>query len=828
MSQPHRIESITLKAVGVFDEFRLDFPPKPESTTPQAELHLLVGGNGCGKSTLLYALAGALYPQNTQPDIGLVKNRFRQADSRVEFSFDGERWHYDTRNAALKMESTVSSGSEGSFGKESTPQESRPNESELGTEEVTVADDLMTQAEQVAENYSLGEQRIPLAKEKFTTALQQARTPKNLLTYAKFLQDNNQFQQAEEFYREGLAIFRRWAQRHPARYHPDVAKTLNNLGNLVKADSQRHAEAEKLYREALDIRRQLAQDNPTVHLHYVANTLNNLGTLVAADPQSHTEAEKLYREALDIRRQLAQENPMVYRPYLAGTLNNLGILVSDDPQRRAETEKLFREALDTSRQLAEDNPTVYSPHVAMALNNMGNLVKADPQRRTEAEKLYREALDIRRQLAQDNPTVYRPYVATTLNNLGNLVSDDPQRRAEAEILYVESLSISRQLAANHPNIYLPTVARTLSNLAELLSADEKRRTETDRLFQELLTIHRQLENVDTLTAHKLDFAQYDPTHPEQVNRFRFTAVAYSGQRGLKSMPLNGIEEVKHNPFEHTLSFNKTVRSDLLPQWLASKRAKVALATMGKDLDYAEQCGRNLKRLADLVREICDWDVEFHLNYKPDLSLVMEVNGEQVDLDGLPDGLKSIISWVTDLSMRLESIPWANPEVDAFSQRIILFLDEIDLHLHPKWQRRVLPAVQKLLPNAQIFASTHSPFVVGSVDNAWIYRLPDPEKGHTKQAGVEPVRSSSGKTFRLLLAELFDIDKEFGEATEHLFKQFYAELENVPHTRDVKKLLEIGVELDKRGAEAGIMVERELRQLSRLMGKEIHRVQTDAE
>jgi predicted ATP-binding protein involved in virulence len=80
--------------------------------------------------------------------------------------------------------------------------------------------------------------------------------------------------------------------------------------------------------------------------------------------------------------------------------------------------------------------------------------------------------------------------------------------------------------------------------------------------------------------------------------------------------------------------------------------------------------------------------------------------------------------VADLSLRLETIPWVNTG-DVFLQPLILLLDEVDIHLHPKWQRLILPAVQKLLPNAQIFASTHSPFVVGSVKDAWIYRLPRP-------------------------------------------------------------------------------------------------------
>ena len=81
---------------------------------------------------------------------------------------------------------------------------------------------------------------------------------------------------------------------------------------------------DSLYNEALTLRRQLAKDNPAVYLLNVATTLNNLGTLVAADSQRRKEAETLYTEALNSYRELAKDNSAVYPPYVAMTLNNLG------------------------------------------------------------------------------------------------------------------------------------------------------------------------------------------------------------------------------------------------------------------------------------------------------------------------------------------------------------------------------------------------------------------------------------------------------------------------------------------------------------------------
>ena len=54
----------------------------------------------------------------------------------------------------------------------------------------------------------------------------------------------------------------------------------------------------------------------------------------------------------------------------------------------------------------------------------------------------------------------------------------------------------------------------------------------------------------------------------------------------------------------------------------------------------------------------------------------------------------------------------NRPSDAFGEgEAIILIDEIDVHLHPKWQRRIVPALELLFPNCQFIATTHSPFVI---------------------------------------------------------------------------------------------------------------------
>src|SRR5690606_12820138 len=55
-------------------------------------------------------------------------------------------------------------------------------------------------------------------------------------------------------------------------------------------------------------------------------------------------------------------------------------------------------------------------------------------------------------------------------------------------------------------------------------------------------------------------------------------------------------------------------------------------------------------------------------------------------------------------------------------------DEIELHLHPSWQRTIVPDLARTFPNCQFFVSTHSPQVLGSVAAESVYLLDQPPDG----------------------------------------------------------------------------------------------------
>ena len=107
---------------------------------------------------------------------------------------------------------------------------------------------------------------------------------------------------------------------------------------------------------------------------------------------------------------------------------------------------------------------------------------------------------------------------------------------------------------------------------------------------------------------------------------------------------------------------------------------------------------------------------------------------------------------------------------------LVLIDEIDLHLHPKWQRQIVPALKKVFPKIQFFATTHSPQVIGECRPEEIVvvtptgqKRPGPSGGYGRDSNwiLECVMDADGRdpAIAARLKALFDDieDERFDEA-----------------------------------------------------------------
>ncbi|MCL2820956.1 MAG: AAA family ATPase [Oscillospiraceae bacterium] len=94
------------------------------------------------------------------------------------------------------------------------------------------------------------------------------------------------------------------------------------------------------------------------------------------------------------------------------------------------------------------------------------------------------------------------------------------------------------------------------------------------------------------------------------------------------------------------------------------------------------------------------------------------NREPFGLHEMADGYAAFLDIYMELLMRFEN---ENSEVDYDTHAIVL-IDEVETHLHVELQKRILPFLTKMFPNVQFITTTHSPFVINSLENAIIFDL----------------------------------------------------------------------------------------------------------
>ncbi len=142
------------------------------------------------------------------------------------------------------------------------------------------------------------------------------------------------------------------------------------------------------------------------------------------------------------------------------------------------------------------------------------------------------------------------------------------------------------------------------------------------------------------------------------------------------------------------------------------------------LDYAASKPSNIqqkfKKKLDQVKEILknilpdveDINITIPSEEKPNPTVEFKTDYGWVSMKNLSMGYKTMIAWIADLARRLFDRYPDSP--DPIAEPAIVLIDEIDLHLHPKWQRDLMNFLSTRFINTQFIVTAHSPLVVQSV------------------------------------------------------------------------------------------------------------------
>jgi len=139
-------------------------------------------------------------------------------------------------------------------------------------------------------------------------------------------------------------------------------------------------------------------------------------------------------------------------------------------------------------------------------------------------------------------------------------------------------------------------------------------------------------------------------------------------------------------------------------------------------EYEKQLGTSLYEILEKIINISIGEGTLSHISRIDLKPIIKVRNTTVSLDKLSSGNLYLIQRFTNLLRQVYSICYNNdiPITNYKDIKGILLIDEAENHLHPKWQKLFLNNILTLFPKLQIIVTTHSPFIVSSIENSRIY------------------------------------------------------------------------------------------------------------
>lgn len=206
---------------------------------------------------------------------------------------------------------------------------------------------------------------------------------------------------------------------------------------------------------------------------------------------------------------------------------------------------------------------------------------------------------------------------------------------------------------------------------------------------------------------------------------------YSTQRLFRDSSLS--EKQKYDPaigrkngFLNCLS--PLAIKDVLNEWIGNEVTKRATFQI-KEIEYSENTlpiveeatTQTLRYLNEMeegtqlkIYQDPHFDNQLYINYG---------GNNNLPLSYYSDGFRNVLYLIMDIAWRASQLnPWLNFEGLKENLSGVITIDEIDLHLHPKWQSKVIELLSSLFPNVQFFITTHSPIIVSNFEKGNLYLI----------------------------------------------------------------------------------------------------------
>lgn len=280
---------------------------------------------------------------------------------------------------------------------------------------------------------------------------------------------------------------------------------------------------------------------------------------------------------------------------------------------------------------------------------------------------------------------------------------------EAMVEYFQRNIVQNRGTVEEVNEYYQHYLKKIQELTSVEDSEANRR-EIYENKNNLKVWENQLKELDcgiifrctsnTLLKEKYDqgnfvFAYYKSTREFQVETYK----------NIEKIELQEKYDITDNP------------GGKLTKYLVDLKATQAFT---KDKEKYEKINRWFYAFEDILKKIFE-DKNLQLNFNDETFQfsIHETDREPFDFNTMSSGYAAIFEIINDLIIRMEAKSGLRTEFDMEG---VVLVDEIETHLHLELQKKILPILTTLFPNIQFIITTHSPFILSSLDNAVIYDL----------------------------------------------------------------------------------------------------------
>lgn len=285
-------------------------------------------------------------------------------------------------------------------------------------------------------------------------------------------------------------------------------------------------------------------------------------------------------------------------------------------------------------------------------------------------------------------------------------------------------------------------------------------------------------------------------------------------RGLAG-PNKEWTPLRYTALEGALTARAKYRQ-LLPWFHLKEDEELREQRSRRNLDYRQ---KDLSAVRRAITSMLDGVTEPHIEVRPLRFLVTQrVEGghpEQVEIGQLSDGQRAVLALAADLARRMAQ---GNPHLeDPLGSEAIVLIDEVELHLHPSWQQRILDDLRRTFPNAQFIVSTHSPQVLTTIEPEHIVEL-------SREDGRIVAGSAAGWTYGAEAGDVLSVVMGVDQRPDNAFSKTLALYRRLidDDEGESRKALKLRQELEELSPDDPALcradVEIRRRQLLRQMGK----------